>query len=101
MGLKSTFVGAAKGILNTGKSAAKAGTDAVKSSMLVAIPATTLAAAYMISKLTSPGGVKENVNDILINANEQDILAMSLRDLERLKLRKKLNSKAKPHDQFV
>lgn len=83
------------------KDVAKEGFKLAKDSLMIAVPATTLAAAYMVSKLVSPGGVKANVNDIIINAKEQDLLAGSLRDLERLKIRKALESKAKPHDQFV
>lgn len=83
-----------------GKLASKAG-DTAKNTLLVGIPATTLAAAYMVSRLMSPTAVKDNINDIVINANEETNLAEGLRDLARLKARKRLQSTAKIHDQFV
>lgn len=69
--------------------------------LAVAVPTTALAAAYIVSKLRSPSGVRENLNDIVINANEKAMLASSIRDFERLKARKRLQSTAKIHDQFV
>ena len=72
-----------------------------RDALFVAVPVTTLAATYLASKLLSPGAVKENLNDIVINANEKSNLAETVRDLERLRARKKLQSTAKIHDQFV
>lgn len=72
-----------------------------KEALYVAVPITALAAAFMVSKLLSPGGVRENIPDIVINNNEKSNLIQSIRELERLEMAKRLNNTSKIHDQFV
>ena len=69
--------------------------------LAVAVPVTALAGAYLVSKLLSPGGVKENVSDVIINGVDRDELIRAELDLAELKRAKSLKSKAKPHDQFL
>ena len=93
-----------KPVAATAKGAAKVGYEAVKKgqeALYAALPITTLATAYMVARILSPGGVRENVSDIVINNTEKANLIQSIRELERLAINKKLNSTAKPHDQFV
>ena len=104
MGKSSGFLSTAKamwdgaaGALDTADKVYEKGKEA----LYVAVPVTALAAAYMASRLISPGGVKGNVPDIVIANNERANLMQSIRELERLKLTKALKSTAKPHDQFV
>lgn len=94
-------LGAFSKLLGTTKDVGEKLFDSGKESLLVAIPATSLVAAYLTSKLLSPHAVKENINDIVINANEKTNLAETVRDLARLKANKNLKSTAKIHDQFI
>ncbi len=87
-------------IVNTLKGAEAAG-EKGKEALYVAVPVTALVAAYMASRLLSPGGVRENVSDIVINNNEHANLMQSIRELDRLEAYKALKSTAKVHDQFI
>jgi hypothetical protein len=100
-GTAAALAGVGKFLTGTGKDAVKSGFDLAKNTLLVGVPMTSLAAAYMVSRLLSPSAVKDNLNDIVINANEETNLAEGLRDLARLKARKRMQSTAKIHDQFV
>lgn len=92
------------GAVKTGTDLTAEGYKKVRDTLAFAVPLTTLAAAYMVARLTSPGGVSENVTDMMINSNARDNLALSLNDLRKLvskKRRKELGNTANIHDQFV
>lgn len=65
------------------------------------VPAGALALAYLASRATSPAAVAANSKDIAINAIERESLAQSMRDLEELRLRKKLTNQPRIHDQYI
>ena len=98
---EANFKDLVSGAFSKAKDAGKYAYEKGRDGLYVAVPVTALAAAYMVSKLMSPDGVKENINDIVINANEKTNLAESIRDIERLKLRKQLSGTQKIHDQFI
>ena len=101
MGVGATLASLGATIVSKGVDLGKKLLESGKDSLVVAVPATALTAAYLVSRLKQPTAVKDNLTDIVINANEKTILAESIRDLERLKARKKLVSSAKIHDQFI
>lgn len=64
-------------------------------------PVGAVALAYLASRATSPQAIAENSKDIALNAIERESLAQSMRDLEELRLRKKLTNKPNIHDQYI
>ena len=87
--------------VKTGKDAVTTVGKYALNNLAVAVPVTALAGAYLVSRLLSPGGVRDNVSDIIINGVDRDELIRSGLDLAELKRSKSLKSKAKPHDQFL
>lgn len=87
--------------VKTGKDAVTAVGKYALNNLAVAVPITALAGAYLVSRLLSPGGVRDNVSDIIINGVDRDELIRSGLDLEELKRSKSLKSTSKPHDQFL
>ena len=98
----------ADGILDILKSGGKAlfgmGTEIggkYLTALALGAPVGAAALAYLAAKATSPYAVAENSKEIALNAIERESLAQSMRDLEELKLRKKLTNKPNIHDQYI
>lgn len=64
-------------------------------------PVGAAALAYLAAKATSPYAIAENSKEIALNAIERESLAQSMRDLQELKLRKKLTNRPNIHDQYI
>ena len=98
----------AGGFLNMLSSGGKAlfglGTDIggkYLTALALGAPVGAAALAFLAAKATSPYAVAENSKEIALNAIERESLAQSMRDLEEIRLRKKLTNKPNIHDQYI
>lgn len=89
-------------LAHVGKDVGKFFAENTASALMLAVPTTSLMAAWLAYKALSPKAVADNASDYALNATQKESVIQTLRDLEESKVTSKLKrGRKRPHDQFL